>query len=263
MRKKIVAGNWKMNKTIDEGITLISEIISSLSSDNNFNSKEYLSVIFAPPYILLKDSCNLLYSTFNIQHSKFSIAAQNCYSEEKGAFTGEISAPMIKSTGATHVIIGHSERRTYFKEDNQMLAKKVSIALKYNLTPIFCCGEVLEQRNAGNHFNIVKTQLDEALFSLSADDFKKLIIAYEPVWAIGTGVNATPQQAQEMHNYIRKVINDKYGKQNADDTSILYGGSCNSKNAAELFANPDVDGGLIGGASLIPDEFIKIINSVK
>jgi triosephosphate isomerase (TIM) len=258
MRKKIVAGNWKMNKTIEEGISLISEIIIMLSSDKAFNSKDYLYTVLSPPYILLNDATAL-----TLNYPKISVAAQNCYSEEKGAFTGEISAPMIKSTGADHVIIGHSERRTYFKEDNQMLAKKVNIALKYDLTPIFCCGELLEQRNAGNYFSVIKSQLEEALFSLKAEDFRKIIIAYEPIWAIGTGVNATPQQAQEMHQYIRSIVNDKYGKSIAEDTTILYGGSCNSKNAAELFANPDVDGGLIGGASLIAEEFVKIIDSIQ
>ncbi len=170
---------------------------------------------------------------------------------------------MIASLDVKHVIIGHSERRSYFKEDNQMLAKKVKVALKNNLSPIFCCGESAKERELNNHFSVIKNQLEEGLFDLNAEELKKIIIAYEPVWAIGTGVTASPAQAYEMHKYIRTLITDKYGKEVADEISILYGGSCNSKNAAELFDNPDIDGGLIGGASLIAEEFVKIIDSVK
>lgn len=258
MRKKIVAGNWKMNKNIIEGMKLINCVLELIASNCEMKSKYNLYVILSPPFILLKDC----YEKVKLQ-SKISVAAQNCHTEEKGAYTGEVSAEMIRSTGAEYVIIGHSERRAYFNEDNQMLAKKVDMALKNSLYPIFCCGEKLEHRNNNQHFDIVKTQLTEGLFNLNEDDFRKVVIAYEPVWAIGTGVNATSEQAQEMHHYIRGLVNEKYGSSVAEDTSILYGGSCNAKNAKELFANPDVDGGLIGGASLIAEDFVKIINSVK
>ena len=258
MRKKIVAGNWKMNKTVEEGLKLTSDILSLISSNCEMKAKNNLYVILSPPFILLKDC----YEKTRL-YDKVSLAAQNCHTEEKGAYTGEVSAQMIKSTGADYVIIGHSERRMYFHENNHMLAAKVQIALKNSLTPIYCCGELLEQRNSGNHFNVIKNQLEEGLFVLNEDDFKRVVIAYEPVWAIGTGVTATSEQAQEMHHYIRNLIKEKYNDSIADETTILYGGSCNAKNAKELFANPDVDGGLIGGASLIAEDFIKIINSVK
>lgn len=258
MRKKIVAGNWKMNKTYDEGIKLIARILELITGNCDIKSRPHLNVILAPPYILLKECSEKLKL-----YERIFTAAQNCYAEEKGAFTGEISAEMIKSAGADYVIIGHSERRAYFQEDNQMLFKKVRIVLKHDLSPIFCCGELLEQRKAGNHFNIVKSQLDETVFNLIENDFNGIIIAYEPVWAIGTGVNATPLQAQEMHHYIRSLIKARYNERIANETTILYGGSCNAKNAGELFSNPDVDGGLIGGASLIGEDFVKIINSIK
>jgi triosephosphate isomerase len=258
MRKKIVAGNWKMNKTVDEGKNLVSCILGIIAGSCELKTKYNLYVVLAPPFILLKECAEMVKL-----HEKISIAAQNCHSEEKGAYTGEVSAQMIKSAGADYVIIGHSERRQYFKEDNSMLFKKVGMALNNSLLPIFCCGEVLEQRNTGNHFDVVGSQLRETIFKINEDDFAKITIAYEPVWAIGTGVNATPQQAQEMHQYIRNLIKERYNERFANEASILYGGSCNAKNAKELFANPDVDGGLIGGASLIAEDFVKIINSVK
>lgn len=188
------------------------------------------------------------------------LGAENCSEHEKGAYTGEVSAAMVKSTGATHVILGHSERRQYFGENNEQLLAKTKLALANGLTPIFCVGEVLEERENGTYNDVVKCQV-EALFDLSAEDFGKIIIAYEPVWAIGTGKTATAEQAQDMHAHIRKVIEDKYGKEVAEDTSILYGGSCKPGNAPELFAKPDVDGGLIGGAALEAESFLGIIEA--
>ncbi len=256
MRKNIVAGNWKMNKTFSEGSELVKEIINLLNNNDKIKLKDQLHIIIAPPFILLQKSAELVKD-----NKQVSIAAQNCYTEEKGAYTGEISIAMIKSTGADYVIIGHSERRAYFKETNDMLAKKVDVALKNQLLPIFCCGESLEIRQAKNHFEWIKKQIHESLFHLNENDFKKLIIAYEPIWAIGTGITATSQQAQEIHAYIRSLIKEKYGDDIAENTTILYGGSCNPGNAKELFANPDVDGGLIGGASLKANDFIQIINT--
>ncbi|OIO99360.1 MAG: triose-phosphate isomerase [Bacteroidetes bacterium CG2_30_32_10] len=256
MRTKIVAGNWKMNKTLEEGVLLVKEIKQLLVSSPFTQSAEKYNIIIAPPFIHLKAINDLL-----IDDPFISIAAQNCSSEEKGAYTGEVSAQMIKSTGAKYIIIGHSERRNYFNESNAMLAKKINLVLSNNLLPIYCCGERLEERNTNIYFDVVKKQINDGLFHLSSLEISKVIIAYEPVWAIGTGLNATPQQAQEMHKFIRKVVSDKFGEQIANSISILYGGSCNAKNAKELFANPDVDGGLIGGASLIASDFVKIIQS--
>lgn len=251
MKRKIVAGNWKMNTSLQQGIALASEI-NTLVTEKVHND---VVVIIAPPFIHLSEINKI------VDKKKISTAAQNCASEPKGAFTGEISAEMIKSTGAGYVIIGHSERRTYFKEDNKTLNRKINLALENELTPIFCCGEQLNEREAGKYFDVVTQQIKEALFVLSEDDFRKIIIAYEPVWAIGTGKTATSEQAQEMHKFIRKIITNKFGNEIAQDTSILYGGSCNPSNAKELFANPDVDGGLIGGASLKAQDFVDIINS--
>jgi len=256
MRTKIVAGNWKMNKTLEEGVLLVKEIKQLLVSSPFTQSAEKYNIIIAPPFIHLKAINDLL-----IDDPFISIAAQNCSSEEKGAYTGEVSAQMIKSTGAKYIIIGHSERRNYFNESNAMLAKKINLVLSNNLLPIYCCGERLEERNTNIYFDVVKKQINDGLFHLSSLEISKVIIAYEPVCAIGTGLNATPQQAQEMHKFIRKVVSDKFGEQIANSISILYGGSCNAKNAKELFANPDVDGGLIGGASLIASDFVKIIQS--
>jgi len=246
-----------MNKTFSEGSELIKEITNLLNNNDKIKSREQLHIIIAPPFILLQKSAELVKD-----NKQISVAAQNCYTEEKGAYTGEISVAMIKSTGADYVIIGHSERRAYFKETNDMLAKKVDIALKNQLLPIFCCGESLEIRQAQNHFEWIKKQIHESLFHLNENDFKKLIIAYEPIWAIGTGITATSQQAQEIHAYIRSLIKEKYGDNIAENTTILYGGSCKPGNAKELFANPDVDGGLIGGASLKANDFVQIIDSM-
>ena len=255
MRKKIVAGNWKMNKNFDEAVKLVNEIKSSLS-DSKELQKDNRMVILSPPFPYISYVVKI-----TKENNKIKIAAQNCHSEEKGAYTGEVSAPMLRSAGAEYVIIGHSERRTYFKENYEFLAKKVDIVLKTDLIPIFCCGEILPEREKGNHFLVIKQQLEESLFFLTENDFKKVIIAYEPVWAIGTGVTATPHQAQEMHAFIRKQIFNRYNHEIADNTTILYGGSCNAKNAKELFSMPDVDGGLIGGASLVAADFASIVNS--
>jgi triosephosphate isomerase len=253
MRKKIVAGNWKMNKNYNEACNLISSIVDGLR--NSVISPEQL-VILAPPFPFLEPA---VARTEEIEY--ISVSAQNCHSEEKGAFTGEVSASMIRSVGATHVIIGHSERRNIFNESDEFLAKKVLAAQNAGLIPIFCCGEMLPEREKGIHFQVVEEQLNKGLFHLTQQEIKKIIIAYEPVWAIGTGVTATSAQAQEMHKFIRSLLIKKYKNETAENISILYGGSCNAKNAKELFANADVDGGLIGGASLTAQDFVTIVNS--
>ncbi|MBP7507106.1 MAG: triose-phosphate isomerase [Prolixibacteraceae bacterium] len=251
MRKKVVAGNWKCNTTLQEGIELakaVNELVTEKGAKN-------VVVVLGTPFTHLTSVIN------SVDNNRIGVAAQNCAAEAKGAFTGEVSAAMVKSTGAGYVILGHSERREYYNETSEILNKKVALALENGLTPIYCCGEALAIRNAGTQNEYVINQLKETVFNLSADDFKKLVIAYEPIWAIGTGVTATTEQAQEMHKAIREAIAAQYGKDVAEETSILYGGSCNAKNANELFANPDVDGGLIGGASLKAEDFIQIINA--
>lgn len=250
MRQKIVAGNWKMNKTLEEGLELIKAVLDK-------SEKPKGAVVFATPFIHLKDAAKLL----KVRRG-FHLAAQNCHHEEKGAYTGEVSADMLVSAGAEYVIIGHSERRQYFKESNAQLAQKVNLALSRNLRPIFCCGEPLAVREEGRHVAYVAKQLKASLFHLSETQFRQVVLAYEPIWAIGTGRTATSAQAQDMHAAIRTLIAKKYGKAVADDTSILYGGSANAQNASELFSQPDVDGGLIGGASLKPDDFVTIINAM-
>lgn len=249
MRKKIVAGNWKMNKSFPEGMQLIDDVLK-------MKSPEDVVKIFATPFIHLTEAARKL-----ADRKDFGLAAQNCHHLSNGAYTGEISAEMIASTGASYVIIGHSERRQYSQESNEQLAQKVTTALAAGLTPIFCIGESLDQRNANRQQDVVLQQLSESLFPLPALEFVKLILAYEPVWAIGTGVTATSIQAQEMHAFIRKQIDKKYGKEIAGNSVILYGGSCNPQNAKELFACKDVDGGLIGGASLKAADFNAIIHS--
>lgn len=248
MRKKIVAGNWKMNLTYSEGISLFSEIVNMVRDEKN---GDQIAVICAP-YIHLN-------SLTQLSAGIVKIGAQNCHQNDSGAFTGEISAKMIKSAGCEYVLIGHSERRQYFAETDNLLAEKTNIALKNNLTPIFCIGETLDERNNGSYFQVLKSQLENGLFSLSAEDFAKVVLAYEPVWAIGTGLTASPEQAQDIHAFIRAEIEAKYGWAAADDTTILYGGSCNAKNAPQLFAQHDIDGGLIGGASLKSRDFTDII----
>ncbi|QEM09737.1 MULTISPECIES: triose-phosphate isomerase [Mucilaginibacter] len=252
MRKKIVAGNWKMNLDYNEGLALFSEIINMVK-DEATGTQE---AVICSPFIHIHSLVQLAKG-----YNKVAVGAQNAHQEEKGAYTGEISAKMIKSTGAAYVILGHSERRQYFGETNALLAKKTDTALKNDLRPIFCIGETLQEREANTHFDVIKTQLVEGIFHLDADQFAKLVIAYEPVWAIGTGVTATSAQAQEIHEFIRKEIAAKYGQEVADATTILYGGSCNPTNAAELFAQPDIDGGLIGGASLKSRDFTDIVKT--
>ncbi len=249
MRKNVVAGNWKMNTTLEEGVELANQI-NSLLKGKTVNC----DVVVCVPFTHLT-SVNAV-----LEPELVKLGAENCSEHEKGAYTGEVSAAMVKSTGATHVILGHSERRQYFGENNEQLLAKTKLALANGLTPIFCVGEVLEERENGSFNEVVKGQV-EALFELSAEDFGKIIIAYEPVWAIGTGKTATAEQAQDMHAHIRKVVEEKYGKQVAEDTSILYGGSCKPTNAKELFAKPDVDGGLIGGAALQAESFLGIIEA--
>ncbi len=249
MRKQIVAGNWKMNKTFPEGVELINDI------KDKDNTNENVSLIIAPPFILVKKAAHIL------KESKISVAGQNCANQEQGAYTGEVSAQMIKSTGASYVILGHSERRAYYHETDEIINTKIKLCLKNELTPIVCCGEVLEERENNKHFEVVAKQIKGMFEEITADQFKNIIIAYEPVWAIGTGKTATPGQAQEIHHFIRETIKNSYGSKIADDLSILYGGSCKPSNAKELFANPDVDGGLIGGASLNTEDFIAIANS--
>ena len=250
MRKNIVAGNWKMNTTLPEGLQLAKEVNDALKG---VDAK--CDVIICVPFTHLASINGV------IDKNRLGLGAENCADHVSGAYTGEVSAPMVASTGATYVILGHSERRQYYGETSETLTEKVKLALANGLTPIFCIGEVLEEREAGKHFEVVKTQIEDALFDLSAEDFSKLILAYEPVWAIGTGKTATDDQAQEIHAYIRSVIEGKYGKEVAENTSILYGGSCKPSNAKALFAKPDVDGGLIGGAALKADSFMGIVEA--
>lgn len=252
MRRKIIAGNWKMNLTFEEGQKLTSEIVNMYKDEN---VKDVIAVL-NPPFPHIFPVKKLIGDTPGI-----AIGAQNCSDKESGAFTGEVSAKILASFGVEFVIIGHSERREYFKESNEVLGKKVVAALAQGLTPIFCCGESLDIRNAGTHEANVKYQLTESLFGLSADDIEKVVIAYEPIWAIGTGKTATSDQAQEMHLALRRHIAFKYGKELAGNISILYGGSMNAANAADLLSKPDVDGGLIGGASLKSRDFLDIIKS--
>lgn len=252
MRKKIVAGNWKMNKSLEEALSLTSEVVNMVRDEVRGD----VEVVLCTPYIYLP-----VLQKYVQEVDRISLGAQNCHHKASGAFTGEISASMLAAIEVPYVIIGHSERRQYFGETDTLIAEKVKIALENGLKPIFCCGELLEQRQNEDFIAIVKDQITAALFDLSAEDFGKAVIAYEPVWAIGTGLTASSAQAQEMHAALRAHIAEKFGAQVADDTTILYGGSCNEKNADELFACPDVDGGLIGGASLKSREFTNIIKS--
>ncbi len=246
MRTKMVAGNWKMNKTLQEGVALATELKKAVKNPK-------CEVVIGTPFIHLATVAELL------KGSPIKVAAENCADKASGAYTGEVSAAMVASTGAEYCILGHSERRAYYHEDYDILREKVLLALENGLKPIFCIGEVKEEREAGRQNEVVRAQLEGSVFNLSQEEWKNITLAYEPVWAIGTGLTATPQQAQEMHAYIRSLIAEKYGKEAAENTTILYGGSCNAKNAAELFANPDVDGGLIGGASLKAPDFCTII----
>ncbi len=248
MRKKIVAGNWKMNTLLKEGMEL-AKAVEKLEHEKTSDAL----VIIAPPYTHL--------SKVNDMIENVKLSGQNCASELSGAYTGEISPNMLVSVGAEYVILGHSERRSYYNEDNALLNKKVKLALAEGLKPIYCCGEVLEERESGKHFDVVKEQVRAGLEGLTADEMSNVVIAYEPVWAIGTGVVASSDQAQEMHKEIRTYLASMFNDKVADEMSILYGGSCKPSNAAELFANPDVDGGLIGGAALKAEDFIAIVNA--
>ncbi len=250
MRKNIVAGNWKMNTTLPEGVTLAKEVNEKLAAIT-----PKCDVIICVPFTHLCPVNEVINS------EKLGLGAENCADHAKGAYTGEVSAAMVASTGATYVILGHSERRQYYGETSETLKEKVALAFENGLTPIFCIGEVLEERENGTAFDVVKKQIVDALFHLSAEDFSKIILAYEPVWAIGTGKTATDDQAEDMHAFIRGVIAEKYGKEVADNTSILYGGSCKPGNAKALFAKPNVDGGLIGGAALDAESFMGIVTA--
>ncbi len=252
MRKKIVAGNWKMNMTLQDGVALAKELNETLASD-----KPNCGVIICTPFIHLASIAQFL------DQNVVGLGAENCADKEKGAYTGEVSAEMVKSTGAQYVILGHSERRGYYGETPEILKEKVLLALKNGLKVIFCIGESLEEREAGKQNEVVKAELEGSVFNLSEDEFKNIVIAYEPIWAIGTGKTATAEQAEEIHAFIRSAIESRYGKAVADDTTILYGGSCKASNAPELFAKPDIDGGLIGGASLKAADFKGIIDAWK
>ena len=249
MRTQIVAGNWKMNKNLDETEILLSELSAKLPDST-------AEVIVAPTFV------NLASTVRQLQNSVIQVAAQNMHFAENGAYTGEISADMLLNIGVEIVILGHSERRAYFGEDDALLAKKVNTALDKNMRIIFCFGEELEERKSGNHFSVVESQLKNALFHLDQDQWENIILAYEPVWAIGTGETASPEQAQEMHAFIRKTIKDAYNDEVAEGVTILYGGSVKPNNAAEIFSKPDVDGGLIGGASLKCDDFTAIVEAI-
>jgi len=249
MRKNIVAGNWKMNNDIQQTYSLLEEIIKNKPNTNT-------EIIVAPSFVSLPLAMQKL------EGSGIKVAAQNAHQNESGAFTGEVSIPMLKSIGVNTVILGHSERRAYFGETNSLLSEKVNTALKYNFTVIFCFGEELSERKAEKHFDVVERQIKEGLFHLTTDQWKNIVLAYEPVWAIGTGETATPDQAQEIHAFVRQLIASEYGSSVANEVSILYGGSVKPDNAKEIFANPDVDGGLIGGASLKADDFLQIVSAI-
>ena len=253
MRKNIVAGNWKMNKNLTESQALITEI-RGIVRDENTNKAE---IIICPTYLALASASKLL------DGSTVKLGAQNCHFEDNGAFTGELSASMLKSVGVSHVIVGHSERRQYFNETNEMLAKKASAAINQGLTVLFCVGETQSERESDDHFNVIKNQISEGLFHLTPKDMELIVIAYEPVWAIGTGLTASSDQAEEVHAYIRSLISEKFGETIADHTSILYGGSVKPDNAVELFSRTNIDGGLIGGAALKARDFFDIIKAIK
>lgn len=250
MRKNIVAGNWKMNLGYEEGLSLFSEIVNMVK-DEVIGDQE---VVVCSPFIHLSSIVKLGASATNLH-----IGAQNIHQAESGAFTGEISASQVKSVGATYVILGHSERRAYFGETDTILAEKVNAALKHNLKPIFCIGETKEERESGKFFEVIKSQLEAGVFHLSEQEFANVVLAYEPVWAIGTGLTASPEQAQEVHAFIRETVSQHYNANVSEDTTILYGGSANPSNAATLFAQKDIDGGLIGGASLKSRDFLEIV----
>ncbi|HLA57042.1 MAG TPA: triose-phosphate isomerase [Flavobacterium sp.] len=249
MRRNIVAGNWKMHKNAEETEDLLNELIAKIPTDTETR------VIVAPTFV------NLASAVEHLEFTNIEVAAQNMHQAESGAYTGEVSADMLKSIGVNVVILGHSERRSYFHETDSMIAFKTDAALQHEMEVIFCFGEELKDRQSGNHFNIVENQLRDGLFHLEAKAWESIILAYEPVWAIGTGETASPEQAQEMHAFIRETIRRQFGSDVANDVSILYGGSVKPENAKEIFSKPDVDGGLIGGAALKSDDFAAIVTS--
>jgi triosephosphate isomerase len=250
MRKKIVAGNWKMHKNAEQTDDLLNELIAKVPTDSE------VQVIVAPTFL------NLASAVDHLEFTNINVAAQNVHQAESGAYTGEISADMLKSVGVNIVILGHSERRAIFHETDALIASKVNTALKHEMTVIFCFGEELKDRQSKNHFTIVENQLRDGLFHIEAKEWENIVLAYEPVWAIGTGETASPEQAQEMHQFIRETVRTAYGSAIAEAVSILYGGSVKPENANEIFSKPDVDGGLIGGAALKADDFVAIVNAI-
>jgi triosephosphate isomerase len=250
MRKKIVAGNWKMHKNAEQTEDLLNELIAKVPTDTT------AQVIVAPTFV------NLASAVDHLEFTNIDVAAQNVHQAESGAFTGEISADMLKSVGVNTVILGHSERRAIFHESDALIASKVDTALAHEMTVIFCFGEELKDRQSNNHFNVVENQLKDGLFHIKAASWENVVLAYEPVWAIGTGETASPEQAQEMHEFIRETVRKAFGSDVAEDVAILYGGSVKPENAKEIFSKPDVDGGLIGGAALKADDFVAIINAI-
>ncbi len=250
MRKKIVAGNWKMNKNSEQTEILLNELIAQIPASSN------AKVIVAPTFVNIASAVN------HLKNTPIGVAAQNMHQAESGAYTGEISADMLKSIGINTVILGHSERRAIFHESDALIANKVDTALQHGMTVIFCFGEELKDRQSQNHFNIVENQLRDGLFHIKKEDWEKIVLAYEPVWAIGTGETASPEQAQEMHEFIRETVRKSFGSDVAEDVSILYGGSVKPDNAQEIFSKPDVDGGLIGGAALNAKDFVAIVTAI-
>ena len=250
MRKKIVAGNWKMHKNAEQTEDLLNELIAKMPTETD------VQVIVAPTFV------NLASAVDHLEFTNIDVAAQNVHQAEAGAFTGEISADMLKSVGVNTVILGHSERRAIFHETDALIANKVDTALEHDMTVIFCFGEELKDRQSKSHFNIVENQLKDGLFHIQANQWENVVLAYEPVWAIGTGETASPEQAQEMHEFIRQTVRTAFGIEIADNVSILYGGSVKPDNAKEIFSKPDVDGGLIGGAALKAEDFVAIVNAI-
>jgi len=247
MRKKIIAGNWKLNKTVTEALELVTLLKRDLCDVNE------VDIVVCPVFTALSDVSD------SLTDSNIELGAQNLYWEDSGAFTGEVSAPLLKELGVKYVIIGHSERRQFFSETNQTVNKRIRASLKHGLIPIVCVGEILAERESGKTFDVIQKQCEESLDELNTDDMKKIVIAYEPVWAIGTGKNATPQQAQEVHQYIRTLLHKKFGEETASSVRIQYGGSVKPENTAELMSQADIDGALVGGASLKSDSFVSII----
>jgi triosephosphate isomerase len=253
-RKKIIAGNWKMNKTFEDGLSLCSEIVNMVADE----VRGEVEVVLIPPFVHIHAVGQLLKGKAHM-----AVGAQNCHQAASGAYTGEISAAMLASTATQYVIVGHSERRQYFGETEAVLLEKLQAVLQHGMKPIYCVGELKEEREAGKHFEVIGRQLTDALNGLTTEQMKQTVVAYEPVWAIGTGLTASPEQAQEVHVFIRKILADLFGNDIAQNTTIQYGGSVNPANAAELFAKPDIDGGLVGGASLKSRDFVEIVKAMR